>query len=438
MRKPKLVHMISLGCPKNMVDSERLLAAVVKLGFIPTLDHGEADLIVVNTCTFILDATKETISEVIRASAERKPGALLAVTGCLPARYGDELIERMPEIDLVLPPDGYESFAKKTAALFDLKEPKLDAPFERWERKLGTPPWRAWLKVAEGCDHKCAYCLIPSLRGPLKARPMDELLEEAEGLAQSGVKELTLVAQDLTAWHDKDLDLADLAANLSAVKDLSWLRLMYAYPERLTPSLIRRLSKIPKLAPYLDVPFQHASPKVQRRMGRKAIDPLAMARRLRELWPGLALRTTLMVGFPGETDEDFDMLSRLVCEAAFDHLGVFIFSPEDGVRASRMPDQIQPVIKERRRRNLMARQRKVSLALNRARVGQEVEVLVEGPSADSDLVMTGRGTFQAPEVDGLIYFDGPQPPAGAIVKARLAKAGPYDMVAALVADEGQS
>ena len=229
--------------------------------------------------------------------------------------------------------------------------------------------------------------------------------------------------------------MPDLAAALSKIAGISWLRLMYAYPERLSAALAAKLSKIPKVAPYLDVPVQHASAAVLRRMGRRPMDHLALVAGLRAAWPDLAIRTTLMVGFPGETEEDFGELVRLVEEGRFDHLGVFKFSPEEGARASRLPGQIPQCVKERRRRNLMARQRRISLEANRRRVGKVAEVLVEGPSPDSDLVAIGRAQFQAPEVDGLIYFQGRQPSAGSLVLARLVKAGPYDLVAELAEDE---
>jgi ribosomal protein S12 methylthiotransferase len=431
------VHLVSLGCPKNLVDSERLLGAAEALGFAPTLEISEADLIVVNTCAFIEPAAREAVDAILGAAAARKPGARLAVTGCLASRYGSGLAEGLPEVDLMMAPGGYEGFPAALASLFGLDRPGRSAPFESWERRTATPPWRAWLKVAEGCDHRCAYCLIPSIRGPLKVRPIEEVVMEAGRLVAAGAKELTLVAQDLAAWRDRGLGLADLAKAVASIGDLVWLRLMYAYPERLSGPLVRSLASIGKLAPYLDVPFQHASPSVLRRMGRRASDPLALAGRLRDWWPGLALRTTLMVGFPGETEADFDQLVRLVEEGRFDHLGVFKFSPEEGARAAAMGGQLPASVKERRRRALMARQRRVSLALNRARVGTETAVLVEGPSEDSDLVMTGRGPFQAPEVDGLIYFDGEQPAAGQMVTAKLVKAGAYDLVGALSGGEAR-
>jgi ribosomal protein S12 methylthiotransferase len=430
--KDLAVHLISLGCPKNLVDSERLLGAAQSLGFKPTLDAGQADLIVVNTCAFIESAVREAVAAVLEAAEAKKPGARLAVVGCLASRYAGDLAKNLPEADLVMVPADYQGFVAAVSSMFGKKQPAEIGSFETWERLPGTPPWRAWLKVAEGCNHKCAYCLIPTIRGPLVVKSTDKLVAETAYLAASGVKELTLVAQDLTAWREGERNLADLAADIAAAGDFNWLRLMYAYPERLTSQLVQALAKVPKLVPYLDVPLQHASPAVLRRMGRKASDPLALVRRLRAWWPNLALRTTLMVGFPGETDKDYDMLVRLVEDGTFDHVGVFKFSPEEGTAAADFSGQVSALVKEKRRRNLMARQRRISLAINRARLGTELNILAEGLSAESDLVMTGRTEFQAPEVDGLVYFDGPQPQAGSLVRGRLTKAGPYDLAAVLV------
>ncbi|MDR2387435.1 MAG: 30S ribosomal protein S12 methylthiotransferase RimO [Deltaproteobacteria bacterium] len=471
------VYVVSLGCPKNMVDSERLMAAIKALGFRPTVDPKQADLLVINTCAFIRTATEEAIFNILRLAEIKKPGAKLAVMGCLVSRYGDEMSEALTEADLAVPPNGYPEFLDKLCAWYGLADkprgdgPKkakasplgldgeqrtvkasalpaalpspspsagflvipaaFQGPFETWHRDQGTPFWRSWLKIAEGCDNRCSYCLIPSIRGPLKLRPMEDLVLEAEKLAQAGVKELTLVAQDLTAWSDGDKDLSDLVRQLSDISTLVWIRLMYAYPERLKLKLVEALASIPKLVPYLDVPVQHSSPKILKSMGRVAKNPLDLINKLRKWWPGVALRTTLMVGFPGETDEDYDTLARFVESAVFEHVGVFKFSPEEGAKASSFPNQVPPMVSERRRRNLMSRQRKISLALNKARVGQSKLVLVEGASPDTDLIMTGRADFQAPEVDGVVYFDGYQPQPGQMVMAKFLKATAYDLSAAV-------
>jgi ribosomal protein S12 methylthiotransferase len=425
------VHFVSLGCAKNFVDSERLLKAVTNLGYEPTDDPLKADLIVVNTCAFIKAATEEAVATILDLAAQKKPGARLVVAGCLAALYQSELKKELMEADLIIAPKDYQNFPAAISAWVGTEKATSSQSFETWARSLGTPQWRAWLKVAEGCDNRCAYCLIPVIRGPLCLRPLEELVQEATDLAALGVKELTVVAQDLTAWKGPNLTLVDLIKALSEVTGLVWLRLMYAYPGRLNEKLVRTLASIPKVVPYLDVPVQHSSPSILQRMGREICDPLKLVKDLKSWWPGLALRTTLMVGFPGETDEDFDLLIKLVEEGNFDHLGVFKYSPEKGTKAAQMAGQLPASIKEKRRRQLMARQRKVSLALNKARVGQEALFLVEGSSEDSPLVMTGRADFQAPEVDGIVYFDGLQPFAGQMVRGRFIKAGPYDLVASL-------
>jgi ribosomal protein S12 methylthiotransferase len=335
-------------------------------------------------------------------------------------------------VDLFLAPDGYENFITSLFSLLGQKVPLKADSFESWPRLTSTPFFRAYLKIAEGCDHFCAYCIIPILRGPLRSRSKKEIIQEAKVLVENGVLELTLVAQDLTAWSSDGEDLLDLVRALDKISGLRWLRLMYAYPERLTEKLVKGLAQVEVLVPYLDVPFQHVSPSILKRMGRGAINPLQLVERLRAYWPELALRTTLMVGFPGETEADFDLLVNFVEEAKFEHLGVFKFSPEEGSRAASFPDQIKKKIKEKRRRIILAKQRKISLALNKKRIGCDVEILVEGPSDDSSFCFFGRANFQAPEVDGVVYFDGHQPSQGQLVRARFFKAGPYDLLAKLV------
>jgi MiaB/RimO family radical SAM methylthiotransferase len=352
----------------------------------------------------------------------------------------------LPEADLVVEPKNYPLLPGLLTKLFSKISktgpgtepgamPGTPGPFESWPRRLSTPPWRAYLKVAEGCNHKCSYCLIPLLRGPLAVRPLSDLVNEAQILADQGVRELTLVAQDLTAWQEKDLDLGDLVRHLAAISDLKWLRLMYAYPERLSEKLLDKIARTPKVVPYLDLPLQHASMAILKRMGRPAGQILPLIRRLRIRWPQLALRTTFMVGFPGETEKDFEILRQTVEEARFEHLGVFRFEAEDKVRASSFPDQISSAVKKKRQALIMGLQKKISQNLNRARIGAEYEVLTELPAPDSPLIMTGRTPFQAPEVDGVVYFDGEQPMSGQIVRARVIKAGAYDLAVSWTPDE---
>ena len=442
----KTVHLISLGCAKNLVDSERFLAsAASNLRLTPTAEAEGADLVVINTCAFLQSAVEEALAAIMEAGRQKKPGAALMVLGCLPARYqgaeGRDLARGLPEVDVWLPPSEYADFEATAARLLNrkLKEPAPSfAPdgLPAGGRLTGTPFFRAFLKIAEGCDNRCTYCLIPKLRGGLRSYPEARLVAEAEALTAGGVRELTLVAQDLTAYG-QDLGrpgaLPGLAARLSGIQGLDWLRLLYAYPERLTERLVKELAAIPKVVPYLDLPLQHAADDILKRMGRKRpVPPLKLIDDLRRWWPGLALRTTLIVGFPGETEAHFSELTDFVNQAAFDHLGVFKFSPEPEAPAACFPDQIPQAVKEKRRRRIMASQRKISLAANRARLGQVVPVLVEGPGEDNELVMTGRAPFQAPEVDGQIYFDGEQPQPGQIVDTLLTKSAPYDLVGRIV------
>jgi len=446
--KIKKIHLVSLGCAKNLVDSERLLGAAAEMDFKPESDPAEADLILVNTCAFLESAVEEALETLMALGRRKKPGAVLAAAGCLPARYqgpeGADLARGLPEVDLWLKPADYPEFEAQIAARFQSRarpERAAFAPDGRavGRRLTGTPFFRAYLKIAEGCHRRCAFCLIPALRGPLASYDPGKLAEEAEELAAGGVRELTLVAQDLTAYgrdQGRPEALLGLVRRLAGTSGLAWLRLLYAYPEGLTEKLVRGLAETPKVLPYLDIPLQHAAPDLLRRMGRPAAPPLALVERLRRWWPGLALRTTLMVGFPGETEAHQAELLAFVARAAFDHLGVFKFSPEAGARAAGFPGQLSAAVKEKRRRAVLAAQRRVARARNRARLGQVVEVLVEGPADGAGPVMAGRAWFQAPEVDGLIYFDGDQPETGRLVKARLVKASAYDLAARLLAPAG--
>jgi ribosomal protein S12 methylthiotransferase len=421
-----------LGCAKNLVDSERLLGLLNSLGLALTENPAEADLLLVNTCAFIEPAVSESIETILELDRQRKPGAKLAVVGCLPARDKGVLAKELPEADLLADRADYPRLPRLLAGLLARKEISAPNSFEAWPRALATPPWRAYLKVAEGCDRRCSFCIIPRLRGPLVAKPLEELVAEAEGLARGGALELTLVAQDLTAWVDRDLGLGDLVEALAGISGLRWLRLMYAHPLGTGEKLIKRLAQIEKVVPYLDLPLQHAAPGVLKRMGRPAGDPLALIKRLRKWWPGVALRTTIMVGFPGESEADFETLKAFVLAAEFEHLGVFQFQPEEPTPAASLPGRIPKATQRKRRAQIMGLQKKIALSHNRARVGQEREVLVEGPSPDSDLVMVGRASFQAPEVDGLFYFDGPQPKSGQMVKAKVLKARAYDLAGRLI------
>ncbi len=437
----KKIHFISLGCAKNLVDSERLAASAASGACQLCSQPQEADIIVVNTCAFLQSAVEEALEALMEAGRLKKPGARLVAAGCLPARYAQgseaqELRQGLAEVDLWLPPSDYSHFesllwptAPEAAPAFGPENIPLGP------RLTATPFFRAFLKIAEGCDNRCRYCLIPRLRGRLKSYDPDWLEQEARRLVEAGVRELTLVAQDLTAYGRDRAEqgaLVKLVRRLAKIEKLRWLRLLYAYPEGLSETVVRELAATDKVTAYLDIPFQHAHPAILKAMGRRAASPLALVEKLRRWWPGLALRTTLMVGFPGEGEEEFEALSDFVRQAAFEHLGVFKFSPEPEAPASGYAGQVPQFIKEKRRRRLLALQRRISRAHNRARLGSIAEILVEGPSEDNPLVTVGRASFQAPEVDGVIYFNGPQPQAGQLVKAEFIRAGDYDLIARLL------
>ncbi len=439
------VYLNSLGCAKNLVDSERVLASLMdNFALEPTVEAAEADLLVLNTCAFLQSAVSEALEAIMDLGREKKPTAKLLVLGCLPSRYlgaeGSELAKGLPEVDMWLPNFNYSELEGRLSALGFSKRGEDFSAFGNDGQSLGrrqqaTPFFRAFLKIAEGCNNHCTYCLIPRLRGPLKSYRPEVLLAEAVSLVAGGVKEITLVAQDLSAYgNDKNESLAllGLLRQLNELPHLEWIRLLYLYPENLTEDLVRSIAELHKVVPYLDLPLQHSSPQVLKKMGRPKTSSLALIKNLRKWWPSLALRSTLIVGFPGETEDDFQHLLDFVNEAALDHLGVFKFSAEPEVPASKLPNPVPQHIKEKRRRKIMATQRKISLANNKKRVGQVYPVLVEGLDSETGFVAVGRAPFQAPEVDGVIYFTKEQPEAGQIVRAKIVKATAYDLLGEIV------
>ena len=498
-QKALKVYLVSLGCAKNLVDSERILGLFESLRLAPADSAEEADLAFINTCAFIREAEEEALETIFSVRAALKPGARLVVSGCLPSRRGEDLL--LPEADLLIPRSRYGELPELIAELMaplssggadagpeeressrkrsgrkgpeqkgarkesDASGPgkgppaesgsfsgggKTEAPppgslfgapgfsrrpFESWERVLSTPPWRAYLKIAEGCNHRCAYCVIPKIRGKLASASLESLAAEAGRLADSGAIELTLVAQDLTAWKDGDQTLADLVERLSEIQSIKWIRLMYCYPERITKSLLSALRTLPKAVPYLDVPFQHVSKKILASMGRLKNDPYKTIELIRSFWPEAAVRSTFMTRFPGEAEDDFNELRRFLESAKLDHAGFFAFSPEEGSRAALFSGQIPEALKESGRMSLFALQEGITESLSRLKIGKTFEVLTDGPSPESDLITCGRASFQAPEADGLIYFEGVQPEYGRLVKARITKAGGFDLAAVLAGAE---
>ncbi|MBF0529857.1 MAG: 30S ribosomal protein S12 methylthiotransferase RimO [Deltaproteobacteria bacterium] len=443
------VYLISLGCPKNQVDSEYLLGTLIQNGATIVDKPDEADLIAINTCAFIQTAVEEALDTILEMTRYRKDGSAkaLVVLGCLPQRYGVDLTKSLPEVDLFWGSGDLDRLPEQITRL--LAGTKIDEKPDTWPlpgfapdgpgpRVRAAPFYRAYLKIAEGCSNACSYCLIPQLRGPRRSRPLAVLVSEAEALAQSGVKELILVAQDTTAYGQdlSEASLAGLLAELAQIDGLEWLRVMYAYPAGINDTLIKVMADHAKVCPYLDLPLQHASPRILKKMNRRGSQDLVeLITRLRQGLPGLALRTTMMVGFPGETEEDFNILMGFIQEVRFDRLGVFKYSPEEGSKAATLPQQVPQRLKENRRRKLMAAQRRISRAANRALIGKTIPVIVEGRSSETDLLLIGRTRGQAPEIDGQVYITSGTAAPGDIKPIRISQAHDYDLVGEIQPDK---
>ena len=442
------VHVVNLGCPKNLVDSEVMAALLAQAGCRIVSTPEEAEIVLLNTCAFILPAREESIDEIFRLAEWKRQGNCrhLIVTGCLPQRYGAELAAEIPEVDLFL---GISEVPNIADHLRKLRDGQLDAQANRavvtpplflmnagHPRLLSAPTFSAYLKIAEGCSHRCAYCVIPEIRGKARSRPVDDLLEEAQGLADRGIRELILIAQDTTAYG-RDLPgrptLALLLRELAALEGLAWIRLLYTYPSGLADELFAVIAEHDRICPYLDVPIQHIDDAVLKAMKRQG-DSRRIRKRLsraREVIPGLALRTSLIVGFPGETPAQFNRLLAFVQEIRFDHLGVFPYSPEEGTPADKLPRQVSERTKKARRNLLMEEQAVISNEINSTLVGSLQEVLIEGPSGHPDYPFVGRCRRQAPEIDGVTYVKGGNQalPPGSLVPCRIVAADDYDLFA---------
>lgn len=429
------VWSLSLGCPKNRVDSERLLGS---LGVpVNHVEHmGRADLVFINTCGFIDPAVRESVRAVLDAgqrlgSCKKKP--LLVVGGCMVGRYGAEgLAEDLPEVDLWLPTAALPLWPSMVADALGLPRPPESVP--GGGRLLSTGPSYAWLKVGEGCRHNCAFCTIPSIRGGLKSLTAEHIVGEAQALLGQGVRELALVAQDLTSWgadlgHKNGLPI--LLEKLVGLEGLAWLRLLYLYPTGVNPELLQLIRDTgAPLLPYLDIPLQHAHPDVLSRMGRPfAGNPRRVLDTVRQILPQAALRTTFIVGYPGETEEHFESLCRFVEESAFQHVGVFAYHAEEGTLAATLPDQVPDEVKQWRRDTLMDIQADISERLLAAHVGSRMQVLVDAPHPEWPGLHSGRVWLQAPEVDGITYVSGPGVAPGALVECDIVENTEYDLTA---------
>ena len=435
------VGFMSLGCPKNLVDSEVMLGHLRLKGFILTNCVEEAEVLVVNTCGFIEPAKKESIDAILEAASMKAKGTCrrLVVTGCLVERYRDALLAEIPEIDACIGTRDLEAIAEAIEAPSRLFEPVRNPLYLASENspRLRSGTASAYLKISEGCDHACAFCAIPQIRGPQRSRRVESVVAEARRLVAEGVQELCLVGQDTTDYGrdfgDPDA-LESLVRALGKVEELPWFRIHYSYPNRTTEGLLRAIAETPNCCAYLDMPLQHASAAVLRTMARGGGSAtfLKLLAKARRIIPGVSIRSNFIVGFPGETEEAFQELKAFVEEAAFEHLGVFTYSREEGTPAYGLGDPVPLRTKERRKRQLMELQQRLRREKNQTHVGRVLEVLVEGPHEETDLVLKGRHRGQAPEVDGNVLVVGGEARIGAIQPVRITEAHAYDLVGEVV------
>ncbi len=444
----KKIGMVSLGCPKNSVDSEFLLGDLAGQGYAITADREQAEVLIVNTCGFIESATRESIDTILEMARLKTEGRLerLIVTGCLSERYTDELLKEIPEIDHLLGVHQYplikdiltqaapgRNFVDREPEYFQASAPRL----------LSTPFYTAYLKISEGCSNRCAFCIIPAMRGPMKSKPMEALLGEAAGLARQGVRELNLISQD-TTMYGVDLGmkngLSKLLAELARVEGVDWLRLLYCYPTFISQELIDTLARLDKVVNYVDVPLQHIHDEMLKKMKRQETERGVrdMIARLRQAIPGVALRTTFITGFPGETREHFHHLRDFIREIEFDHVGVFPYSDEEGTAAFSYTGKVPRDVAETRRDELMQIQQTISSNKNLARVGEVHPVLVEGPDGKEGYLVTGRLPTQAPEIDGQVFIEKSDVEAGDLVPMRITAAAGYDLIATVETPAGRA
>ncbi|ORJ62202.1 30S ribosomal protein S12 methylthiotransferase RimO [Geothermobacter hydrogeniphilus] len=439
------VSLVSLGCPKNLVDAEVMLGHLPAERFQIVTDEAKADIIIVNTCSFIQDAKEESIQTILEVADYKQTGncRLLAVTGCLPQRYRDELAAELPEVDLFMGTGD----APRIVELLD----KALGDGERVEavglpdflydhatpRVKSSPHYSAYVKIAEGCANHCSYCVIPRLRGTLRSRAVPSVVEEVRRLVSQGVKEINLIAQDVTAFGAEREDgarLVDLLRELVAIEDLQWLRLLYAYPDGIDDELLDLIAGEEKICKYIDIPLQHIDDAILAHMNRRIDEQgtRALIERIRQRVPGVTLRTSFIVGFPGETREQFDKLLAYVREGHFERVGVFRYSREEGTPAAALPDQVPERTKKSRYSKLMKAQARVSFRRNRELVGRIEPVLIEGYSEETDLLLQGRSVRQAPDVDGMVYITDGQANVGDIVPLRITDSSEYDLIGEIV------
>ena len=437
------IGLVSLGCAKNQTDAEIMLGILAADGFSITPNPADADIIIVNTCGFIESAKKESIDAILEMAEYKKDKCrLLIATGCLAERYSGEILIEMPELDAILGTGDYDKIAEVIKDAFKGEKPNISGhisrtPPERLPRILSTPPYTAYLKIADGCDNNCTYCAIPLIRGHYRSRKIEDIVEEARTLADNGVKELILIAQD-TSRYGSDIygenSLDKLLTELVKVDKIEWIRVHYFYPEAITESLIDTMAKYDKICNYIDMPVQHGNDYILRRMARRTNQKeiLSKIEMIRKKMPDCTIRTSIIVGFPGETDEHFNDLYEFVKKVRFDRMGVFTYSQEEDTPAAEFADQLDEEIKEQRLDKLMTLQQGISLELNKAKIGQTLDVLVEGYDEESFLFY-GRSRGDSIEVDGKVYFATENEVSeGDIVRVKIVNADEYDLVGEVV------
>ena len=437
------VGMVSLGCPKNLVDGEVMLGQLQTRGYTLVADARQADVIVINTCAFIDRARQESVDVILEMAREKEVGRArrLVVTGCLSQRYDEELRAQIPEIDATLGTGQVHDIVRAIEGNSTAETAQLPT----WvydhtrPRVLSTPAHLAYVKISEGCDYTCSFCIIPKLRGLHRSRGVEDIVAEVRGLAERGVREIVLVAQDSTRYgldHGVRDGLAYLLRRLGRLGGIRWIRVMYAYPATLSDPILDAIAETENVVKYVDIPLQHASQAVLRRMKRPTGrgNLAGTVDRIRRRIPGVAVRSSFIVGFPGETEAEFAELIGFVKDVEFDNVGVFKFSDEEGTASFALPDRVAPRVKERRWRRLMATQKRISLRRNKRLVGQRFEVLVEGEHPESELLLRGRAAFQAPDIDGIVIIADGSAASGSFVTCQVTEAHPYDVVAKIVSD----
>ncbi len=431
-------QILTLGCPKNDVDAEMMGQLLREAGHVPEASVRRADLLIVNTCAFVHDARDESYGVLRELAAAKRRGQYLVAAGCLAQRYAGEIYRQVPGVDAVLGTQSWPQVADLLRALQSDRRsrPTIAGVSDLLVTSVARRPTAstAYLKIADGCSATCAFCAIPLIKGPQRSKPQDHILREVRELVDQGVREIVLIAQNSTAYG-RDLGLGDALPGLleeicAAAPTLDWLRILYAYPQDISPRLIETMARLPQVCHYVDLPLQHAHPDVLASMGRPfSRDPREVVDRVREFFPEAALRTTFIVGYPGETEERFAALESFVRDARFMHLGVFPYYPEDGSEAAVLPDQLPDEVKEERRDRIMALQAGISEELLTGFEGQEFEVLVDRPHEEWPGLYEGRTWFQAPEVDGITYVSGENVRPGTMVRAVVEEAKTYDLVA---------